>query len=1591
MKKILSTCMAVLLSVMTIFADDAKVSLTINTTHEPDYDENIQTQICHQGSTTNCGEEVTLTQSIPAQTDVTYSFTSIMDAIKSVGSIVANALIGVEPSFTFVADVSTWIENDPNYVFSHWTDNDGIANVSVDGRYTKIVEVEADKIYKTNTTISGKSVVLSYTPKAYTIPEITLTAHWVQPKVTSATATNFSTVTNPTPPVTGGSIEFTLADNVDFSNYTLTSTNDNFEINTTVETAYLNDKFYFPIKYTPTGKAGTYSAEMTLCSKYPTGEAENKCKTATISVTEDYTPDFNATDEYDFRNVAKGSSKTTATGYLNLVKNNYAAQNGEWTAWIDNDVKRAFSISDLTPDGEGKYHPTNGEPKVQFAPGISLEDGSCSAVLHLICTYTDKGGQSVTVPKEIQLIGNAYTLQTPLLQFGYADIESHDFGTVVVGETPDFSTSMAMANITTPNFSWTNNGTSENIFEYQYSDGNLNIAVLPDAICGDYTTTILTASATSTSTSPGYEGVSVTDNITIKAQIRLAEPTLSAYGGMGQVTLSWNMVTGASYYVLTRNSETILITDDNTVTSYIDQGLWNNTDYSYTVTAVYDQDNTYNTTSTATATTGVPALITITNANSTGLYTGTEQEGTFPYYAKRPIDVTAAFADDGTPLFNTLYIFGLTAPSTGTEITLPLVADVNGDGVYDGSDTYEGSNAITPCYIYNKKENGYELQSTIPNMNPNQEAKPIGTITANGQKIYFTGYCPFASNGTGTSQIGVIRVDGGANAKIDLYFDNLQLYSRGHSAKGYVPTKVSEGANQGALSSDIIEENLTSAISSDLFIGTTASAFVFKTTSTSSPFYPTIHIRGNNKLDGNEGLLKADAMGIVTQYAGVYCAPIHLHMTDHKQLTTLSIDDIWPTNAAATSTERTNGILDLRPSHPVRPCVELGNEKCVVNFNGGQIYLRNTIQYTSNYSANFAIGHRRYGRSVNWNGINVTATMVGMGPFMSGGTVNFNDGTIHGQPIDDASWEAYSMESNFYSKNDLKCPSNTHINGGTFYCDVYACSASESPGGSPTNKHGDRLVSHVANVTSTNEKGLAIINFDEIADNLVCDDDSKYKGTTLADYYTDKNDIYGHNSLQAKGGQVKLMIPYMFTNVEPKKDIPITNWIVPIPSMAATVSMASMSFGGTKEVPTGVTKYLLYMEADDYLATALSSPDYTAPNVGYGDDLKITYNSAKYEVVSNTAPYKISNAQYIFKPVRGDEWILFSPPFDVTNVFVLESYPEEALAAIAMNDIDRARDLQARSTLDLLIHMCAKMEYEKSSLPLWSLYAIWYNDAKLINAGKRGAGAIPLTHFTGSNYAEANYYLQHTDGIWSFNGDRFQTDWKLVSGPEQIEHETGVTYPVLMKKGELYSLNFPYMYLGYGDENWDYWTGKYIIFEGLGEQIIFGSNFNGESAIVDNTSPYEVMIHRNPTFSKIENKAGYFLADNQFRRNEYGNVDPTGGYIPANNPLVVKNNMPMKISSIGVADGSITYEDVEDNQNGTTTGTPTIAGNRQMMVYTIEGGVGIIPVTAQQVSIYNAAGQLVTSQYLAEETQIALPSGIYLVCGEKDQAKAIVK
>ena len=110
-------------------------------------------------------------------------------------------------------------------------------------------------------------------------------------------------------------------------------------------------------------------------------------------------------------------------------------------------------------------------------------------------------------------------------------------------------------------------------------------------------------------------------------------------------------------------------------------------------------------------------------------------------------------------------------------------------------------------------------------------------------------------------------------------------------------------------------------------------------------------------------------------------------------------------------------------------------------------------------------------------------------------------------------------------------------------------------------------------------------------------------------------------------------------------------------------------------------------------------------------------------------------------------------------------------------------------------------------------------------------------------------------------------------------------------------------------------------------------------------------------------------------------LSPGEGFVLAN----IDAPAGMKPRAINIKTGEITYRDE------TTTSLPTIGGNNHMFVYNIEGGVGIVPVVEQQVSIYNAAGQLVTSEYLTDEVHISLPTGIYLIAGAQDQFKAVVK
>jgi hypothetical protein len=326
---------------------------------------------------------------------------------------------------------------------------------------------------------------------------------------------------------------------------------------------------------------------------------------------------------------------------------------------------------------------------------------------------------------------------------------------------------------------------------------------------------------------------------------------------------------------------------------------------------------------------------------------------------------------------------------------------------------------------------------------------------------------------------------------------------------------------------------------------------------------------------------------------------------------------------------------------------------------------------------------------------------------------------------------------------------------------------------------------------------------------------------------------------------------------------------------------------------------------------------------------------------------------------------------------------------MAQTNNSQAYYQQAKSTLDLLFYLGYYTVFNSTAAAqFWSIHSYWKNDTNLEN----GRGAVKLSHFTGSNY-DANYYLQRSSGTWDWDGTKFTTDWRyLPATPEKVTHGDK-QYDVVMRKGEIYSMNFPYMYNGFMDDDgaWDYWTGKYLIFEGLGPQTIEGKDYHNTIQQLMVVGAGKAELRGNSTFAALEvtDEDAYYLPDGgQKFVQSLGDpveITPMGGFLLANPPAGML--MPGRKAAIDMMSGTVTYEDEEDEDFST----PTIAGKHTLLVYTTPDGLGIMPVVPQQVAIYNAAGQLVTSQYVAENTQFVLPTGIYLIKGEKEQVKAMVK
>lgn len=1457
---------------------------------------------------------------------------SAKDAEQKITTLTTDASTPSKYNWSKDADLTVYFTNNPakGYAFNGWTSTNGFSSSSKTAQNTITCKGSED-----SPTDMG-----------------TYYANFVASKVDNVVSkTDVAVSGNPKGGSNEGTVVFAVSNADEVEDFTCSISGEGFAFASGIYATYNNGQITIRYKYTAGNEVGKHRGIITLTSEGFDDGKDPSSLSVSIFANVDLTPSFSVSDyNYNVDNVViVGASILNKEGALIPTYQNEAAKaemaignkNGTiWSVWLTDNTNNAFTVVG-TPDTDGKYHPEKGNAIVKLLP---MQAGSYSAKLHVQCTYYDKNGMaSISTEQTLTLLATATLSQQSKLTFNNTEGYAHRFKDTYCNEKIENIISLKVENVI--NLQCSMMGNDDNLFAYNLGDGQVVISIL-SAKPGNYSATLTISGDDSREGQSGKTSATMQ----VSGKVLLHTPELKALSGHSQVTLRWQPIVGATEYRLQIGTETpITISADKT--EYVHSNLPVNQTYTYTLMAVYAPDETYNTSATATATLGV---ITAESASATGLQTGTQHPtfNTFPYKKLRDIDLSAAFAN-GKAACDLLYIFGVTTNTDGVTVT------VNGKNypVITGPSAQKPANAKTPCYIYQKDGDNYRYEATIENMNVADKPSQFN-ISANGQKLYFTGYCPYASCGYKETDNGVIYISRSKNQNpnIDIYLDNLQLYPRVKRKDGFNKSADTTHIGAGAFGVDM-----------KYYVQSSGGALVFHNQNKDNEFNPKVHLLGDNTLKSTNGRVIHLYVKVLSKEidmcAGQYSSPIHILATDDKSKTILSIDDEWFMQNAS-GTERMNGMLHLENSISNSPSIDLGNSQNTINFNGGRIYMRNAIPASSLYKTAFAVSCRNFQK--------LGQTMYGVGQDQANGGVNFNDGTIFCMPILESAIGA-NYRGFYRDYTSMKCPKTVKINGGTFNSMVWACDSAASLGGSPTNMHGDSLTRVGFKANSVDGYGLqsSPIIFNNV----------KYKNKTLAEHYQNNpNCGYNQNSITPTD---KDSVFYIIPSDEVLQDMGITPWVLCIPELKAGSGTMNYSMGGNQTVVSDdktKTLRLLYGSVDDYLVTALDG--YVSPELNA--TIKMVDSKTRHQEIQNTSDYEIEDRVYMMLPLVADQWRMFVPPFDVSKVSVIESYPD---SLATKETVDAARKNQARHTLDFLYYCCEQIVIYASGAGLDNFKNSWINYTYKTYHYK--PQIIELTHATENNWFDANYYLYHSSGTWSFDGTNFTTDWQ----PAAVENKQfdGTTHPVVMKQGEIYAFEFPYK-LGNDYTKWDYWTGKYLLLEGYGPQTLHGTNYASE-VTGDYFVPGSASLRGNATFADmtVQKSNAYYLTTSTSgtEKNKYiaganqsRTLEPAEGFLLANIPA---SSAPAR--AIAINTGVVTY----DQETETTGSVPTIAGGRSLLVNSVGGGLTVIPVVAQQVGIYGSAGQLIASDYMTDETTLSLPAGIYMVRGEKETAKVIVR
>ena len=1017
----------------------------------------------------------------------------------------------------------------------------------------------------------------------------------------------------------------------------------------------------------------------------------------------------------------------------------------------------------------------------------------------------------------------------------------------------------------------------------------------------------------------------------------------------------------------------------------------------------------------------------IASPENIGIYTGlaegiTEIKGTYEGTERRPVDLTNAFdADTQTKaLFDYLLIYGETSTMDGsTIITTPT--------------NQRGSNAKTPCYIYQREGDTYKLLKVVDNVNDQDKAwsgaipVPVSDIPT---RVYITGFAPYASTGYTKEEEGVWCFRGQAGSKLDVYLEDSYIYSRYKTIDGH---------------SFIDRDNGESF--AEQYARGSGGVLVFECSSVGNkdnPFKVNIHTMDRNLLKSHYGCFLSSIVGRAFQVS----SPIQVHLisTDITAATHLSFDDIWPTaitrtttdgvvTAEEVSTKRTNGFISLQKQVNNAPSIDLGSPETVVNFNGGQVELQNAQNVSDNYKTTLAISYRG-GKFAGY------FLAHGVGSDEVTGTVNFNDGTTTVIPmtVDERYRQYYLMDEDEHGNelditSCLRCPQNTYVYGGS-HCMMRACNEPTSKGGAPwshagegavrlgmykypyasyTTGEGDDVVTHAGGWTVIEgANGLVSIPVDYIPNIKVGDQVARQYG--VASVMPNDN---GTPDI-AEDDYLNFWVPAGYDDsVTPEVDLKVSYWKAAMTKIKAEYASYGGEVGGNikigddTEVETELVYNLLYCVLDNDIRQVISAKEiidgkevykYAAPvkhpaAAGYLEVRPSEVGTDPANYVENKNPYEVQNRVYYITPIASaDNWMTFTAPFDVENIYVVETYDEKELATQGNKAEIKIKQAEHNADFAAFFGVALALGSDRDFDDIYANYIGW---AKLQDVGKYTGqynlrGKHELEYYDGTNWSTANYYLYENQGTWTINADGvFTTQWTLPN----------VSDDILMNKGETYSLLFPYC-TGCWEYNkdgmviprtmWDYWSGKFVIFESTlrseeNPHVIDGVNTVQNYVATHNPAAGEAYVLGNTSLGDMKVLNEYLYEYNSAtpmeETYEYtGDVEtlvmPSNSFVLADIPINPVTNMPAR----GIKrTGEIIY-----GQNGTSGHIPTVGGGNDLFITTIEEGINVAVATPQHVRVLSSTGSVIYSGMIQTALDIPLPCvGVYVVSGENEVQKVL--